>query len=109
MFINFKSDIKASSLVSDFQHLDLDSLVTEYDRVLRAILDKHAPFIKTVKTVKYREPWYNKDIQKARRISRKYERTFRNTPTIEKKPCFNYIAMPTKQNLRNVKLSFCVT
>ena len=84
----FKSDIKASSLVSDFQHLDLESLVTEYDRVLRAILDKHAPFIKTVKTVKYREPWYNKDIQEARRISRKYERTFRKTPTIKNKTLF---------------------
>lgn len=53
----FKKDILASQLYS----LPSDEIAANYDRILHAIRDKHAPLQRKVTAVHPRVPWYSSE------------------------------------------------
>ena len=81
----FKSDIQNSELSKNYQSLDLESLVNEYDITLKNILEDHAPLIVRKRAGLAKEPWYDDRVKKARRKLRSKERKLmkHNTPENE--------------------------
>ena len=60
---------------------DLDALVSQYDSVLRDILNKHAPEITRSVQVRPHAPWFSEEIRQARLTRRKFERFWRKQRT----------------------------
>ena len=73
---SFCKDIMASPLLQD-QATDLDTMVDQYDRVLRQLLDQHAPKKKRQVTVRPSAPWYTSDVVAEKRKRRRLERRWR--------------------------------
>ena len=68
-------DIQNSILVKDPPQ-ELEDLIECYNSTLTDILEKHAPLKEKVIRLQPRAPWYNNDIQKAKRERRKWERKY---------------------------------
>ena len=75
---SFCKDVSSSSLVNDYS-TDLDTLVDQYDTVLRSILDKHAPLKQRLVTVRPAAPWYTAEVTDEKRKRRRLERKWRKT------------------------------
>ena len=81
------NDIATSSFCSDsdsslHNHLsrhELDSLVQKYQVTLTSVIDQHAPIISRTLVARLKVPWYNNEIDNAKRQRRKAERTWRRT------------------------------
>ena len=69
---SFCKDIMDSPLLQD-QATDLDMMVDQYDRVLRQLLDQHAPKKKRLVTVRPSAPWYTLDVVAEKRKRRRLE------------------------------------
>jgi len=65
----FLADLRVSSLVLDPPD-DVDHLVDLYDSTLRVIVDEHAPLRTKEMPNRPMLPWYNKNIQAAKRHRR---------------------------------------
>ena len=85
--IKFAEDIQASELILN-PKTDLDELVHQYDSVLRRILDKHAPELKRIITVRSPRPWYNDNITNEKRLRKQLERRWRRTQSITDRTAF---------------------
>ena len=70
---SFCKDIMDSPLLQD-QATDLDTMVDQYDRVLRQLLDQHAPKKKHQVKVRPSAPWYTSDVVAEKRKRRRLER-----------------------------------
>ena len=69
-----KRDITASNLAtSNYYNLSLTELAELYDSALSAILDEHAPIVKTVLRIKSVSPWYNSELRSIKREKRNAE------------------------------------
>ena len=90
----FKKNILASELYS----LPSNEIAANYDRILHAMRDKHAPLQRKVTVVRPRVPWYSSELKllkaKLRRLERKIRRS--NLPSAiqeYKRVCKKYCAM----------------
>jgi hypothetical protein len=77
----FTSDLKSSCLAQQ-QSESLDELCRTYDNTLRSLLDKHAPEKTITVTERPYTPWYNDEINDAKKLRRKYERLMRQPPRL---------------------------
>ena len=84
-----KSDISESTLCSDpsiiQDHLttgELDALVRRYQDTLTSVIDHHAPTKTRIIVARPKVPWYNEEIDKAKRARRKAERIWRRTRSL---------------------------
>ncbi|KAK2151927.1 hypothetical protein LSH36_345g00012 [Paralvinella palmiformis] len=75
---SFLADLRVSSLVLDPPD-DVDHLVDLYDNTLRDIVDQHAPLRTKEMPSRPMLPWYNKNIQAAKRHRRYCERLWIRT------------------------------
>ena len=75
---NLHDDIAISSLITD-PSPDLDGLVSQYDCVLSALFDRHAPQKSRTITVHPAVPWYTDEITQAKKTRRHYEQRWRKT------------------------------
>ena len=80
--VSFETDKQFSFLIMDSpllqdQATDLDTMVDQYDRVLRQLLDQHAPKKKRQVTVRPSAPWYTSDVVAEKRKRRRLERRWR--------------------------------
>ena len=66
-----------SSLHDYLSTHELDSLVQKYQDALTTVIDQHAPIISKTLVARPKVPWYNKEIDNAKRQRRKAERTWR--------------------------------
>ena len=57
----------------------IDELVLALDKTLKEALDKHAPEIHRIVTVRQKTPWFNQHVLEQKRIVRKRERIWKNT------------------------------
>jgi len=71
----FANDLRASHLIIDPPN-DLDQLVDLYNNTLIDLIDKHAPLKSKEMPIRSLVPWFNKDIQAAKRHRRCCERLF---------------------------------
>jgi hypothetical protein len=69
----FRSDILNSSLFTS-PASDLDTLVNQYDFVLRDLKDKHAPLITRTIRCRPNAPWYNDKLREMKHKLRRLER-----------------------------------
>ena len=69
----FKQDIRKSSLILAQSESAAD-LVDQYNNILRALLDQHAPVRTKVVTVRPRVPWYTDELHEAKSRKRRLER-----------------------------------
>ena len=60
-------------------NLPMNTLVCNLDTSLSSLLDKHAPLCKKTIKIRKRAPWYNSEIQCAKRERRKLERKWRKS------------------------------
>ena len=71
-------DIQNSILVKDPPQ-ELEALIECYHSTLTDILERHAPLKETVIRLQPLAPWYNNEIQKAKRERRKWERKYKKS------------------------------
>lgn len=71
----FKDDIIASELYS----LPSNELAANYNRVLQAVLDKHAPLQRKVLTVRPRVPWFNDELKQLKGKRQKLEKKMKKS------------------------------
>ena len=57
----------------------LTDLVSCYGSTMTSLLDKHAPLQKKTITVRPRVPWFNNEIEEAKRLRRRNEKIWRMT------------------------------
>ena len=77
---SFHSDILNSDLINKPEK-DLSALCQQYDSVLSAILDKHAPVSTKTMSKKTPTPWMTSEIMKAKNLRHNLERTWRRSRT----------------------------
>ncbi len=84
-FVNLalEADLAMSGLCRDsLEEYDLDELVRKYDNVLSDVTERHAP-LKTKRMVaRPAVPWYNEEIDIAKRLRRKAERKWRRSKSV---------------------------
>ena len=79
---HLQNDLKSSLSCMDKQLTtteDFDACVREYHTALATVLDRHAPQKNRTKVTRPVVPWYNEDIDIAKRLRRKAERKWRRT------------------------------
>ena len=76
---SFKDDIMSSSLSHPESFTSTDEAVTTYNRVLTGLLDKHAPAVTKKVTIHPEAPWFNEEIDAAKKARRHAENTWRKT------------------------------
>lgn len=74
-----KTDISSSSLIRDCDNVDVNTLVDKYDKILRQIIDSHAPVKHRTVTLRPKAPWYTSEIDEQKRIRRSLERKWRSS------------------------------
>ena len=84
---DFRKDIESSSLI-DTSNTSLSCLVNSYDKVLRELLDKHAPQKKITVTQRPNAPYYTDEIRAEKRKKRKLERQWKRTKLTVHKEMF---------------------
>ena len=53
---------------------DLDQMVTTMENNLSKLLEKHAPEVTKIVTIKPNRPWYSKQVEIQKRIVRRHEK-----------------------------------
>ena len=103
---DFKEDI---SCLKDIETSTktLDTLICDYNTILRAALDKHAPSITKRIKGSTAKPWYDDEVHQERNIRRKMERSWRKSRTKD-----SLLRYKTQKNLLNKmidnkKISYC--
>ena len=74
-----QTDIKSSTLLSDYSDMDLTPLVENFEITLTNVLDTHASIKKRTITFRPYAPWYNDSIDVEKRKRRKLERRWRKS------------------------------
>ena len=101
----FSNDIEASALVHSLPS-DVDDMVSCYNKVLKELLDKHAP--SRTQAIAYRplQPWMNDAILEARRNRRKAERLYRKGNTIPLRQSYKHQCEVVKDLVGKAKKSY---
>ena len=73
---SFKEDIRNSPLVTDPITDDVEALSSQFDSVLRELLDKHAPETTRCVTLRPHAPWYDDAIRDQKRERCRCERQY---------------------------------
>ena len=81
----FEDDILGSGILTSLNNDDmaLDTMVSLYETILSALVDKHAPLSKKTITLRPHSPWHTDELQKAKQTRRKLERTWQKSWTPE--------------------------
>ena len=74
----FCKDVSESPTLNNIRGT-VNELVDRYNLGMRALLDKHAPIIQRVLTVRRHAPWYTESLHDAKRRRRRLERLWRHS------------------------------
>ncbi len=77
----FCDDLRQSDLLLE-PPADVVNLVACYNDTLRALLDKHAPFTTIKPRAHINAPWYDRQCQQAKAVTRRLERAYRRDKSI---------------------------
>ena len=101
----FAADIQTSALILD-PPSGLDELVDTYNEILTDLLDKHAPLKTKQMTERPLLPWYNKDIQAAKRHRRQCELLWKRTGLTVHYDMFKAARLFVREQLSSAKSQF---
>ena len=111
--IDFKNDFTSSNLAVNAES-DMHTVVQQFNHGLMNLIDKHAPLRERVVTVRPKAPWYNSEIDTAKRLCRKLEHKWLNTKSqIDhdnfKQQCavVNDLILKSKETFYNGKIEDC--
>jgi hypothetical protein len=93
----FRADLLSLPLINDPAD-DVDSLLTQYNTGLVCELEKNAPLLKKLVTIRPDNPWETDEIRDARRFSRKMERRWRSRGLVIDKECY----LSSRDNLKQL-------
>lgn len=102
---SFTADLNASRLISHPPE-DLEKLVDAYNDDLRNIMDKHAPIKERQLVDRPPVPWYNKDIQAAKRHRRYCERLWTRTKLTVHHDIFKAARLLVRNRLSTAKAQY---
>ena len=85
---------------------DLEELAKCYDDTLKCLLDKNAPLITKVRTVRTSCPWFNNNIHQLKRLRRKAEKKWRKTKLCEDFTRFKSIKNQTTRAMNQAKTEY---
>ena len=109
----FTADLRLSSLIQNPAR-SVDDLQEQYDTVLRSLVDKHAPLCTKSVTIHPVTPWYNEEINEAKKLRRKYEKRWRKSQLtvhreiyIEQKKTLSELINHAKTNYYTDKVMAC--
>ena len=85
---SFVQDIRSSDLAAVHSASSAAAAVQIYDTSLSTLLDKHAPAINRVITIRHEVPWYNTQIKLAKALRRQFELQWRRTSLAVHKQLF---------------------
>jgi hypothetical protein len=74
----FNQDLINSAVLFDIDK-PLTELIDTYDSVLKCALDRHAPEVRKIITIRPNTSWYTQELRDAKHAKRKLERTWRRT------------------------------
>ena len=102
---NFRSDLSQQcEILLQLPELSVDNLVTRFNNVLRATLDKHAPATEKSTRSRPNNPWYDEEIHTARQVRRRFERRWKQSKSqhdldafLQQRTQFNYL-LDTKKS-----------
>ena len=73
----FRADLLSLPLINDPAG-DFDRLLTQYNTGLVCVLEKHAPLLKKLVTIRLDNPWETEEIRDVKSFARKMERRWRS-------------------------------
>ena len=85
---------------------DLAFLIPEYERVLKSLLDKHAPVIKRTIRSRPNASWFNDNLHKMKRELRRLERKWIASKLEVNKQCFKQMSDGYNIALKQAKLDY---
>ena len=88
---------------------DLNTLVDQYDHVLRDLLDKHAPLLSKEITCRPNAPWYNDELRKAKQNLRRLEHKKRSSGLEVNNQNFKFFSSQYCHLIREAKKNFHVS
>ena len=75
----FRSDILDSSLYATNKTCDVNALITQYNSIMRNLIDKHAPECTQTMTLRANAQWYDDKLRVMKRYKRQAERQYVST------------------------------
>ena len=103
---DFKEDISCLKDINT-SNKSLDTLISEYNTVLRAALDKHAPSITKPIKGSTAKPWYDDEVHQERNTKRKMERSWRKSRTKESLHRYKTQKNHLNRMIDNKKITYC--
>lgn len=103
---HFEEDINASTLSSIDSYNSADEAVSAYNTELSTIMDKHAPIITKTFTLHPEAPWYNTEIDVAKKERRKAEKTWRKSKLTVHREIFVMKKEKVNQCLKSAKENY---
>jgi hypothetical protein len=101
----FRADLLSLPLINSPAD-DVDSLLTQYNTGLVCVLERHAPLLKKLVTIRPDNPWETEEIRDARRFARKMERRWRSRGLVIDKECLLSSRDHLKQLISAEKVRF---
>lgn len=101
----FKNDILNSSLCNN-SLTNIDDLVFYYDKILRDLLDQHAPVIHRRITARPQSPWYNNELREKKQELRRLERQWLKSKLIIHHQLFRRCSNEYAIMIRSAKCSY---
>lgn len=72
----YRTDLLSLSLITNPAD-DVDCLLAQYNSGIVGVMEKHAPLLRKMVTIRPDNPWNSEDSRRARRYSRKIERRWK--------------------------------
>ena len=108
-----KNDFTSSNLAVNAES-DMHTVVQQFNHGLMNFIDKHAPLRERVVTVRPKAPWYNSEIDTAKRLRRKLEHKWLKTKSHIDHDNFrqqcavvNDLILKSKETFYNGKIEDC--
>ena len=101
----FSSDISDTQLIKNLS-TDLNTAVSQYNSILRSLVDKHAPEKTREITIRPHSPWYSDILRALKRDKRRHERKWQSSGLEVHKQIYQHKACEYYTEINKVKESY---
>ena len=103
--IEFITDLEQSTLFNNPSD-QITGLSRQYNSTITGLIDKHAPLITRVITIRQRTPWFSEDLSEAKRQLRRAERRWRQTRLTVHRDMFTSLRDTYRRELITTKSAY---
>ena len=105
--VEFMSDLEQSTLFTNRSD-QITGLSRQYNSTNTELIDKHAPLITRVITIRQKTPWFSEGLSEAKRQLRRADRRWRQTRLTVHRDMFTSLRDTYRRELITTKSYFCV-